>query len=105
MKNESEILRDTGMKKAATSANSKYTGWGDIAYDFLLRYAAKVPSFMTEEVRQAAKDDVPIPPSLRSWGAVVRKAAKNKDIRRIGYKKVTNSKAHCTPAAVWKKNR
>jgi hypothetical protein len=96
-------LRDIGIKKSFDSANDKYENWGEMAYDFLLHFLRTNQAFLTEDVRIASTDIVPDPPSKRAWGAVILKAKREGLVRRIGFRNVKNPKAHCTPAALWKK--
>jgi hypothetical protein len=91
------------MQMALDFAESRITDWGRMAYDHLLHYAMTHDEFMVEELRQHAHaSGLPEPPSARAWGAVTSKAFKLGNIVRVGYRAVSNPKAHCTPAAVWK---
>jgi len=56
---------------------------------------------MTEDVREAATEEIPQPPSNRAWGAIIRMAASSNIIKRKGYRAVKNPKAHRTPATLW----
>jgi hypothetical protein len=96
-----EHNRDIGMQQALDNANRVEETWSEKAYSFLLSYIKNNKTFMTEEVRIASEEYFAPPPSNRAWGAIIVKAVKNGLISRIGYKSVTNPKAHCTPAAVW----
>jgi len=96
-------LRDQGMKKAVDHADAIINDWSEGAYQFLLIFLQHRSIFMTEEVREASMGIVPEPPSLRAWGSVIVRAAKSGHIQRAGYKNVKNTKAHSTPATVWKK--
>jgi hypothetical protein len=99
-----ENLRDQGIKKATDNANHHTNGWSQKAYDFLLAYiAVSSEEFMTEDVRIASKGIVPEPPSKRAWGGVIVRAAREGKVVQLGFKKVTNATAHCTPASVWVK--
>lgn len=96
-------LRDKGIEKAVEHANHVYTQWSEKAFDFLLKYLQTAQEFMVEDVRKASEGIVPSPPSLRAWGGVIVRAAKANLIKKIGFRNVTNAKAHCTPASVWEK--
>ena len=96
-----EQLRDAGMQQAIYNADTKINKWSEIAYNFLLSFIETNDKFMVEDVRFAATNIIPIPPSLRAWGAIIIKAAKANKVRRIGFQAVTNSKAHSTPASLW----
>ncbi|HDY88544.1 MAG TPA: hypothetical protein ENH82_10605 [bacterium] len=60
---------------------------------------------MAEDIRFASKDIVPDPPSARAWGSVVFRAVRNGLIHKVGYRNVTNEKAHCTPATLWNRTK
>lgn len=94
-------LRDVGMSKAIDNANRQNPNWSEIAYAFLLTYIAQNKEFMAEDVREASKLVVPCPPSKRSWGGIIVRAAKSGLISKLGTRNVKNPKAHCTPATVW----
>jgi hypothetical protein len=98
-----EELRDAGMALSIESAEQVHENWAEIAYQFLVKYINTHSEFMIEEVRAAAINIVPDPPSKRAWGGVVVRARKNFLISRKGFRNVTNSKAHCTPATLWER--
>lgn len=99
--NMGAILMKLGIKKAVEHANVEVKGWSDQAYNYLLDYATKHKEFMVEDVREASKGVIPVPPSTRAWGGVVVRASKAGVIRRKGFQNVKNTKAHCTPATLW----
>jgi len=94
-------LRDRGIDRAVSHADSVEPQWSEQAYQFLLTFLTHNREFMAEDVREASIGIVPEPPSNRAWGGVIVRAAKAGYIRKAGFKKVRNSRAHCTPAAVW----
>jgi hypothetical protein len=96
------VLMRLGIKKAVTHANVEVHGWSDQAYNYLLDYSKKHKEFMVEDVREASKGIIPIPPSTRAWGGVVVRASRAGIIERKGFKNVKNVKAHCTPATLWR---
>jgi hypothetical protein len=99
--NMGAILMKLGIRKAVEHANVEVKGWSDQAYNYLIDYATKHKQFMVEDVREASKDVIPVPPSTRAWGGVVVRASKAGVIRRKGFQNVKNAKAHCTPATLW----
>lgn len=99
-------LRDEGIKKAIDHANEDSWGWGERAYEKLLAFLEiHNEPFLAEEVRDyAEKLGLEIPPSLRSWGSIMVRAARNEKIRKVGHRQVSNVKAHCATASVWIRN-
>lgn len=99
-------LRDTGMDAAILNAEKEtQTDWGELALLFLVQWIAKQPTgkrFMTENVRSEAEKSIPKPTNARAWGGIMVQAAKLGFIEKDGYGKVSNIKAHCTPATIWK---
>lgn len=94
------------MQRALDSANEKVPSWSDRAFAFLLEFITRNDEFLAEDVRNEAKGIVPDPPSKRAWGGVIVRAKKEGYIVSIGFKQVSNPKAHRTPATLWKtKNR
>lgn len=93
-------LRDAGMKQAVEHADKVSESWSDKAYDHLLKYIVLHDEFMAEDLRYESK--LPEPPSLRSWGPILMRAAKSGLIYRVGYRKVKNAKAHMANASLWR---
>ena len=74
-----------GMKQALDHAEEPHRHWGDRAYDFLVRYAGAHGEFISEDVSDAAiAAGEPQPETLRAWGQIYRKAAKNGVILQTG---------------------
>lgn len=75
-----------GMGVALDHADAVAPGWSDDAYDFLVRFAEQHPTFISEDVSAASKDDPGFeqPPTDRAWGSVYRRASKNHVIEKIG---------------------
>ena len=95
-------LRDIGMQLSLDFADRAVSNWSEDAYQLLCTYARSRSNFMVEEVRQfAKKSGLPDPPSLRAWGSIAARAAREGVITRVGFRQVSNPSAHCTPAAVW----
>lgn len=95
-------LRDQGMAAAVASAETEAPGWAEQAYSFLERFIrSRKGEFMVEQVRERAKGVIPDPPSNRAWGSLIRKAKSEGLIKRVGFRSVTNPKAHCAPCSVW----
>jgi hypothetical protein len=80
-----ELERDRGMVSAALHAAETHERWNDRAYAFLVEYARKHQSFISEDVSDASIDaGFPQPPTLRAWGVVYVKAIKNDVIIQTG---------------------
>lgn len=95
-------LADAGMQQAVDHAEAVHESWADKAYAFIEKYVGYTREpFMAEDVRMASLQVVPEPPSKRAWGLIIQRAAKAKLIRKLGYKAVTNPRAHGTPATLW----
>lgn len=94
-------LRDKGIEKAVKHAESIHENWKDRAYEFLLTYIKSHKRFMAEDVRIASARIVPEPPSLRSWGSIIRRAACSGHIKSLGTRKVKNPRAHCANSSFW----
>jgi len=95
-------LRDKGIQSALDHANEVSEYWSDVAFSFLLSFLKNNRcEFMTENVREASVGIVPEPPSKRAWGGIMVRAKKDGRIVSRGFRNVSNSKAHCTPATVW----
>lgn len=99
-----QILRDKGIKRAVDHAEEETPGWHDKAlfvFNEWIIMAGPGTQFMAEDVRLAVSFKLTLPPSSRAWGSVILSAARRGWIRRVGYRAVTNARAHCTPASVW----
>lgn len=94
--------REVGISQAVDSAERIHPGWCDQAFQYLKAFILdSTAPFMAEDVREAAEGAVPSPPSLRAWGAVMIRAAKEGLIKRAGHQNVRNERAHKTPATLW----
>lgn len=94
-------LRDSGIKRAVDHANREEPVWSEKAFNFLREYIRSNREFMVEQLRSASTGKVPEPPTTRAWGGIVVRAKKMGLIKRKGYRKTSNKKAHCTPATLW----
>lgn len=102
-----EQLKQQGIEQAINHADSiPPFNWSDKAYNFLTSWLGTVPvgySFMAEDVRVLAekRNVVPVPPSKRSWGAILLKARKEGLIISNGINVVKNPQAHRCFATLW----
>ncbi|MFA9219861.1 MAG: hypothetical protein ACEQSL_01600 [Sediminibacterium sp.] len=95
-------LADIGMRMAEDHANEKIENWSDKCFELLKQYLKiNTEPFMVEYFRQWTANKLPQPPSLRAFGAIIRKASQKGLVKHCGYSKVSNHKAHATPASVW----
>lgn len=66
-----------GMNAALANAMQSDPGWSDKAYEFLLDYARRHRTFISEDVSDAARSStLPRPPTDRAWGGIYQRAAR-----------------------------
>jgi len=98
--------KDKGIKAAEEHANTVVPDWSERAMDKLKEFL-KIHSqpFQAEEVRSyaAIDDDFPFPPHERAWGSIMKRAAVQGLIKKIGLAATKNVKAHCANSTVWQK--
>lgn len=93
-----------GMKKSITNANLVNDGWSRQAHSFLVDFVRiQEGEFMAEDVREKSRGIVPVPPTTRAWGSIIRAAAMSGIIRKVGIRSVKNSTAHRANAGVWQR--
>lgn len=96
--------RDKGIKKAIDHADEVHPSWSVRAYGHFRTYVAMQSApFLIENFRAWVKDLIEAPPSLRAFGALTMKAAREKLIVQVGFAKVKNERAHMANVAVWRK--
>ncbi|RTK93082.1 hypothetical protein EKI60_06610 [Candidatus Saccharibacteria bacterium] len=106
MKRNAKELKRLGIKRSLENADKKNEYWSFSARCLLNRFLAerRGKPFLIEEARAyATRKRLPEPPSLRSWGGVVLKAAKDGLIRKVGTKETMNPLAHNAIANLWVK--
>lgn len=99
-------LRDAGIDLATDHAESKSKDWKNITWELFKEFLKTIDEpFMMESFRSflAMKEDYEFPPVNMAFGFIPLKAAKEGLIKKVGYGKVTNVKAHATPASVWQR--
>jgi hypothetical protein len=100
----SRIARDKGIEKAEKSANELHENWSDRAYEWFKRFVStRSDAFKIEEFRQWSSEVLPAPRSLRAFGGIAMRAAKEGLIKRVGFAQVDNVKAHKANCALWMK--
>lgn len=93
--------RDVGMERSARRANRVESEWTGQAIGFLTAFAREIGrAFLIEEARAWAESrGLPPPPDARAWGAVTRRAAAKKRIRKVGFGPAASS--NCSPKTLW----
>jgi len=100
-----EDLKNAGIAKAVDHANTIDPGWSKKAYAVLQEFITVWDGeFMTEDLREYAmkQKGFEAPMSSRAWGGPMVKAKNNGLIVPVGLRPVSNAKAHCANATVWK---
>ncbi len=100
-----EQLRDAGITKAVDHAETLSPGWKEDAYKIILEFISRTDKeFMVEDIRQYAAEvrKFSAPYSSRAWGGPIRRAKNAGLIESMGLGPVSNSKAHCANATIWK---
>lgn len=93
--------RNHGMQVAIDHAEDRAPGWGDVAYQFLVRYAASHCRFISEDVSDASKKwGMVQPPTDRAWGSVYRKAVRNGVIAQDGVGR--SRRRHASICPMWR---
>lgn len=98
------MLADQGMDIAVLNADSHHKEWSNAALQWVVVFArfAGGRAFMAEDIRQYAHErGFEEPPSARSWGMIMKRAARAGIIRAVGYGLTRNPLAHKTPARLW----
>ena len=97
---EAAARRDFGIERAIDHADRTDVFWSDTAYAHVMEFCRVQKAFLTEEARAFAESrGLNPPPDGRAWGAVMRRAAKNGLIQRIGYKPAKSS--NLSPKCLW----
>lgn len=92
--------RNDGMQRAVDHADAVRPSWSDRAGALLREYAADRGSWMVEDLREwASARGLPEPPDGRAWGAVVQRAARAKQIYRVGWQEAKSS--NLSPKGLW----
>lgn len=93
--------RDLGAQRAVDHANRVESEWSGQALGLLVAFAKQCDRpFLIEEARQYAEaNGLPLPPDARAWGAVTRRAAAKKRIRKVGFGAAASS--NCSPKVLW----
>lgn len=102
---EARRLKNEGIDRAVTKADNDNPGWSERAYQFFVNKFLLIKNgpFMAEEFRSyCALTDFTLPDNARAFGGVIKRAAANGIIERVGFQNTKNKKAHLTPATLWR---
>lgn len=101
---EGELLRDQGLNQAVSHAVKVDPEWKEKVWSIFINWISGKPKgyfFLMEDFRRQTENELPAPPSLRAFGFVSIKAAKQGLVFQRGTAKVKNPRARCANAAVW----
>lgn len=93
--------RDVGMARAIDHADREQPGWKDDALEFLEDFARRnsKPFLAEDVVSQWRLLGNPSPPDGRAWGGVIRSAASQGTICKVGYAPANTSNR--SPKCLW----
>jgi hypothetical protein len=104
-----KLNRDRGIERAVAHADKVHLEWREKAYRLLKWYinsGDRDKIFMAEDVRAYADSvSLPSPPSERSWGSIIQRAAREGLIQKIRPEPVKNPKVNCAFAMTWRRVR
>ena len=98
-------VRDAEIGRAVDHANREIPRWSDLAYVALQAFLRiHAGTFIAPAVRQWAETrGVPVPPSNRAWGGVIRRARRAGLIVRDGYCDYGDGSMHLQTVTVWRR--
>lgn len=100
---QAEAKRDRGMHLAEQKAIKDDPRWTDDAMGAVAMYCTAHPGaeFLTEDVRDfcAELDLADAPENAKAWGPLMRKAAKDGLIRKVGFAPARSS--NMAPKVLW----
>lgn len=96
---EATVRRDAGIERAVTHADRVMLTWSDDAYSYLRTWLARKPrgDFLAEDAFAEFLID---PPDGRAFGAVIRRAARDGLIHKVGYRQAKTS--NLSPKVLWR---
>lgn len=99
---EGARLASEGMAQAVEHAYRVEPNWSDRAYAAFVKFARQNAVFTSEGVRAAAEaEGLPLPPDMRAWGAIVKRAVSLRVVTSAGYTTSNNPQAHSRPIRRW----
>jgi hypothetical protein len=98
---EAEEAAQAGMTQAVDHADRVLQQWSMSALAHLVYYARQINHpFLVEDAREwAEKLGLPVPPTKRAWGAVVRRASRGRHIAKVGHANARSS--NNSPKCLW----
>lgn len=98
-------LAQQGIERSAKRQHAIDPYWSELAYKFLLAYAAEHPScFSVELVKaHAYANGLSKPANDSAWGSVVRRATREHRIVYAGLEPSVNASRHGAPIRLWRK--
>lgn len=99
-------LAKQGLTRAVDKAERDFPEWREKTYRLFKRFIFQTSGpFMIEDFRSfcAMQKNFDFPNSNRAFGFVPIRAKEDGLIRRCGFRKVKNRKAHAAFASLWKK--
>ncbi|MGH8443824.1 MAG: hypothetical protein ACREVL_01100 [Solimonas sp.] len=96
---EAAARRELGIQRAAEHATHIDPDWLAEAAKFVAAYAETHVDFLAEDVIAASAGKLASPPDGRAWGAVLRRAAAARVIRKIGFHPARTS--NLSPKVLW----
>lgn len=98
-----ETRRDIAMQMAVERADRDQAGWSEKALDAVRLFVAKHrgEQFLAEAIREWCEQAqvVKAPSNERAWGAVMRRAAKEGCVRKVGY--APSHSSNLSPKTLW----
>lgn len=98
-----QARRDIGMSLAVEKADREQAGWSEEALDAVRLFVAqhRGEQFLAEAIRQWCEKSqiVKAPSNERAWGAVMRRAAKEGCVRKVGY--APSHSSNLSPKTLW----
>jgi len=99
---ESELLRDIGIYRASSHADSLNRNWTRDAYKALEAFSRTHWGAFTCEQLRAWANWIPDPPDKRAWGKPFQMAVKKGLIECIGYQPNVGPSRHKGICSVWR---
>lgn len=100
---EAQARRDSGMGLAIDKADRDRPGWSEDALQAVRTFASTHigQHFLAETVRSWCESShaVESPKNERAWGAVMRRAAKEGCVRKVGY--APSQSSNLSPKTLW----